>query len=108
MKDSSEIILTEHNNNTNTGMFSIEESFTMGPHTILNVHRNSTRDASLITFSGKDAYFRSSEECQITVNQVGAVLKVFVQRNSYLVIKCSEYYLKQRLDGKCRYCRGFH
>ncbi|MFM2488422.1 hypothetical protein ABW365_09430 [Enterococcus avium] len=29
MKDSSEIILTEHNNNTNTGMFSIEESFTM-------------------------------------------------------------------------------
>ena len=59
MKDSSEIILTEHNNNTNTGMFSIEESFTMGPHTILNVHRNSTRDASLITFSGKDAYLRS-------------------------------------------------
>ncbi|MGH1663185.1 hypothetical protein [Enterococcus avium] len=75
MKDSSEIILTEHNNNTNTVMFSIEESFTMGPHTILNVHRNSTRDASLITFSGKDAYFQSFEECQITVNQVGAVFE---------------------------------
>ncbi|MFR3686178.1 MAG: hypothetical protein ACLTXM_14210, partial [Enterococcus sp.] len=75
MKDSSEIKLTEHNNNSNTVMFSINESFTMGPHTILNVLRNSTRDASLITFSGKDAYFQSLEECQITVNQVGAVFE---------------------------------
>lgn len=75
MKDSSKIALTEHSVNSNTVMFSVQESFIMDSHAILDVQRSSTRNASLIVFSGLNAYFQSFDDCQVTVNQVGAIFE---------------------------------